>query len=58
MGTLFGIACIISMAVFIALIFIPFFVVVEDEDFVAFLFTFVLSGLACIAIISIIAIFI
>lgn len=58
MGTLFGILCIISVAVFIALIFIPVFIAIGDEDFVAFLFTFVLFGSACIAILGIIAIFI
>lgn len=58
MNTLFGILCIVSVAVFIALIFIPFFIAVGDGDFVAFLFTFILFGLACIAILGIIPIFI
>ena len=58
MGTLFGILCIIAVAIFIALMFIPFFVVVGDDDFAEFLCIFVFIGLICIIIIGIIAIFI
>ena len=58
MNTLFGILCIVSMMVFISVILIPFFIAIDDKDFVKFLFMLILFGLVCIIILGIIAIFI
>lgn len=58
MSTLLVILLFVTVPTLLSLIFVPFFIVIGDDDFAEFLCMFAFFGLICIIILGIIAIFI